>query len=115
MIKVLHNPFCSKSNCVLELLKEEQVPFESLDYQKNPLDKEGLTTLLLHLGLTAEELIRKNETLFLEKFEGKQYSEEQWVEIMVQYPVLIQRPVLIDGDKAIIGRPPADILRFIKK
>lgn len=109
MIKVLHNPQCSKSNCALDYLKTRQVAFEVRDYQQNPLDKEELKNLCAQLGLRPEEIVRKTERLYQEEFAGKHYSDEEWFEILAENPILIQRPIIIHDGKAVIARPTENI------
>lgn len=105
MIKILHNPECSKSNCVLDLLKDRKEAFEVIDYQKQRLSEGEIRDLLRLLGLKPEELVRKNEAVFREHFEGKEFSDEEWITILTENPILIQRPIVISGNKAVIGRP----------
>lgn len=105
MIQILHNPRCSKSRCALDYLKQAQLQFEVLDYLENPLSAEELKALLKKLGIAAKDLIRTSEALYKEKFAGKEFTEEEWLSIMESYPKLIERPIVIQGDKAVIGRP----------
>lgn len=109
MIKVLHNPQCSKSNCALDYLEKRQLAFEVRDYQNNPLDKEELKTLCAQLGLKPEDIVRKTEPLYKEHFAQKHYSDEEWLDILARYPILIQRPIIIHEGKAIIARPAENI------
>ncbi|HET8573512.1 MAG TPA: ArsC/Spx/MgsR family protein [Edaphocola sp.] len=105
MIKVLHNPQCSKSNCALDYLKTRQLAFEVRDYQNDPLDKAELKTLCEQLGLKPEDIVRKTEPVYKKQFAGKHYSDEEWFDILAGNPVLIQRPIIIHEGKAIIARP----------
>lgn len=115
MIKVLHNNSCSKSRAILEYLDENAVPFEIIDIVENPLTELELKTVLKKLNMPAEELVRKNEALFKEKYAGKDFSEEEWIRVLVENPSLIQRPVLIQGSVAMIGRPVENVKFFIEK
>lgn len=115
MFRIIHNAQCSKSNYALNLLKERNVEFEVRDYLGQPLTADELRILIQKLGIPAIELIRRSEPLFKEKFEGMEFSDEKWIEFMAEYPVLIQRPILISGSHAVIGRPEERIISFLKE
>ncbi len=112
-MKLFHNPECSKSNATCHLLIEKAVEFEIIEYLKTPLAKEELKNLLTKLNIAAKELLRKGEAAFKENFEGKELTEEQWIDAMVQYPELIQRPIVVKGDKAVIGRPIEKVIDLL--
>ncbi|UOE37119.1 arsenate reductase family protein [Chryseobacterium oryzae] len=114
MIKVLHNSNCSKSNAVLEYLDENGVQFEIIDIVKDPLTVLELKTILKKLNQPVENMVRKNEKLYLEKYAGKEFSEDEWLEILAENPSLIQRPILIKGSVAMIGRPVENVKFFIE-
>lgn len=109
MIKVLHNPQCSKSNCALDYLETRQLAFEVRDYQNNPLDKEELRVLCGQLGLKPEAIVRETESLYKEHFAQKSYSDEEWLDILSKNPILLQRPIIIHEGKAVIARPAENI------
>lgn len=113
MIKVLHNNKCSKSRAILEHLDENNVAFEIIDFVETPLSAVELQTVLKKLHKPAEEIIRKSEPLFKERFADKTYSEEEWITILIENPSLIQRPILIKGEIAMIGRPIENVKFFI--
>ena len=115
MIKVLHNNTCSKSRAILEHLDENNVPFEIIDFMETPLTEMELTTLLKKLNTDVQGLIRKNDRLYQEKFAGKEYSDEEWIKILTKNPSLIQRPILIKGPVAMVGRPIENVRFFIEK
>lgn len=104
-MEIWHNPRCGKSRETLALLTEGETNFVVREYLKELPSKQELIDLLKKLGIKAEELIRKNEPEFKENFAGKILSENDCVEAMIQYPKLIQRPIIVKGDKAIIARP----------
>lgn len=104
-ITVYHNPRCSKSRCAIEYFGEKKIEFSTIEYLKNPPSKEEIIELLKKLGMKAEELIRKGEADFKENFKGKNFSEDEWIDAMVKFPKLIERPIIVLGDKAIIARP----------
>ena len=105
MIKIYHNLRCSKSRQGLEIVEKLGKPFEVRLYLKDVPTKNELRQVLSLLGVTAEELVRKNEAIWKEKYRGKKLSEEKIIEAMVAYPKLIERPIVVVGNKAVIGRP----------
>lgn len=102
---VYHNNRCSKSRCTLAYLDDRKSEYEVVEYLKNPLTADQLKELLAQLGIPAADLIRKGEADFKENFNGKELSEEGWIEAMVNYPKLIERPIIVKNGKAVIGRP----------
>lgn len=110
-ITIYHNTRCRKSRETLALI-EKQNP-EIIEYLKTPPSAVQLKEILGKLGLKAEDIIRKKEPLFLEKFKDKKLSEEKWIEVLVKNPVLIERPIVVKGKKAVIGRPPENVLSLL--
>ena len=115
MIKVLHNNTCSKSRAILEHLDENNVPFEIIDFIETPLTELELKTLLKKLNTDVQGLIRRNDRLYQERYMGKDFSEDEWIKILVENPSLIQRPILIKGSVAMVGRPIENVRFFIEK
>ena len=114
MIKIYHNSRCSKSRDSFNYLTEQGVTFETVEYLKTPITKEELTDVLAKLGISAKELIRKGEKDFKENFKGQELTEEQWIDAMLQYPKLIERPIVVKDDKAVVGRPLDKVVELIK-
>ena len=114
-MKIYHNNRCSKSRNCYNLLKEKGVDFETIAYLKNPMTKEELTALLVKLNIPAEELIRKGEADYKENFKGKELTESEWVDAMVKFPKLIERPIVVKGDKAVIGRPTEKVIQLLSE
>ena len=108
-MKIYHNPRCSKSREGLGILQTAKVDFDIIDYIKNPLSFEDLKEVLEKLGIPAIDLVRKNETVWKEHFKLKTLSEEEVIEAMVTYPKLIERPIVVKDNSAVIGRPPEKI------
>ena len=115
MIKVLHNNTCSKSRAILEHLDENNVPFEIIDFMETPLTELELKTLLKKLNTDIQGLIRKNDRIYQERYMGKNFSEDEWIKILVENPALIQRPILIKGSVAMVGRPIENVRFFIEQ
>jgi arsenate reductase len=113
-MKIYHNPRCSKSRQTLSIIKEHGIEPEIIKYLNDTPTKEELTTLIEQLGIAPHDLIRTNEKIYKEKFKGKSLSDEEWVEAMVEYPKLIQRPIVVSEGKAVLGRPPEKVLTLIE-
>jgi len=112
-MKIYHNSRCSKSRDSFNLLTEKGIEFETVEYLKTPLTKEELTDLLAKLNIPAKDLIRKGEAEFKDNFKGEELSEKQWIDAMIQFPKLIERPIVVKGDKAVIGRPIEKVIDLI--
>ncbi len=112
-ITIWHNPRCSKSREALQILQESNSKIEVVKYlQSNPSKKE-IQEILSKLDLSARELMREKEDIYKELNLKNELDEEKLIEAMVEYPKLIERPVLIKGDKAIIGRPTSKVAEFL--
>jgi arsenate reductase len=113
MLQVYHNTRCSKSREVCSIIAEKGVKMDLIEYLKTPFTEKTLKALLKKLGMKAEEIVRKKEPLFLEKFKGKKLTEAQWIKTLIKNPILIERPIVVKGNKAIIGRPPSAVLNLL--
>ncbi|MBD8487404.1 arsenate reductase (glutaredoxin) [Echinicola sp. CAU 1574] len=114
-VKIFHNPRCGKSRNSLKLL-QEKMPGEQIEiikYLETPPSKTELKAVVQMLGISADQLIRKNENVWKENFKGKSYGEDELIDIMVDNPILIERPIVIKERKAVIGRPPENILEIL--
>jgi arsenate reductase len=114
VISIYHNPRCRKSREALEILNESGHQFEIREYLKQPPTREELIELLEKLKLRPLELIRKGESIFKEKYKGKEFSDKEWIEIMVESPILIERPVVIRSQQAVVGRPVTRVIELLK-
>ena len=114
MITIYHNPRCRKSRAGLEYLKACKLPFEVVDYMKTPLNAETLRTLIRNTGLTAGELVRKQEEIYKKELKSKALDDEAWISLMLQHPQLIKRPLVQAGNKAVWADPPENIQALIK-
>lgn len=106
MIQIYHNPRCSKSREGKQILEESGKEFEIMEYMKDSLSVKELKDLIGKLGIQPMDLVRKNETIWKEKFKGKDLSDDQIIKAMHEFPNLIERPIVVNGNKAVIGRPP---------
>ena len=113
-VTIYHNPRCSKSRQTFALLEEKGVEFEVVEYLKTPPDAATIKNLLFMLGLSPRELMRKGEKVYKENnLADKSLSDDQLIEAMVEHPILIERPIVVSGGKAAIGRPPESVLEIL--
>lgn len=105
-MKIYHNPRCGKSREGLAILQESKLPFEIINYIESPLSKKELTEIIKLLGIHPLDLVRKNETIWKENYKGKNLSDSQIIAAMAVNPKLIERPIVINNGKAVVGRPP---------
>tara|TARA_Y100001968_G_C19401392_1_gene741203 strand:+ start:573 stop:869 length:297 start_codon:yes stop_codon:yes gene_type:complete len=98
----------------LAILHKNNVNINIIEYLKKPLEKADIKNIINMLGISAFDLIRKDEKVFKEKYKGRHFSEEEWISILCQHPILMQRPIVIKDSVAIIGRPPINVLALLK-
>tara|TARA_B110000014_G_scaffold257148_2_gene241287 strand:- start:727 stop:1068 length:342 start_codon:yes stop_codon:yes gene_type:complete len=113
MIKIYHNNRCSKSRKGVQLLEESGKEFEIIKYLENIPTQEELTNIISILKISPIELVRKNEKIWKENFKGKELNDMEIITAMVEFPKLIERPIVINNDKAVIGRPTEAIKNII--
>jgi len=107
---IYHNPRCSKSRQTLALIEEQGVEPEVILYLEQPPSAKELQALLGKLGISARELLRKGEEAYkAQGLASQDLSEEQLIHTMVEYPKLIERPIVVKGNKAVLGRPPENV------
>ena len=114
LVTLYHNPRCSKSRNTLALLKENSVNPEVVLYLDTPPDTRELEALLKKLGLTAAQLVRRGEDAYKTSSLNKDSDDEEILAAMVKYPKLIERPIVVKGSRAVLGRPPENVLELIK-
>ena len=113
MITIYHNPRCGKSRDCLAFLETSDKKFEIIKYLETPLTFNELEEIIRKLKINPIELIRKNETIWKENFKGKELSDSEIIQTMVDYPILMERPIVVYNDKAIIARPLEKIKEII--
>ena len=114
MLKIYHNPRCSKSRETLQLLKDRGIEPEIIEYLKTPPSAQELEDILQKLGLEPRDLIRKKETAYQDSgLDDKSLDRQALINGMVEHPVLIERPIVVANDKAAIGRPPEAVLAIL--
>lgn len=113
MIKIYHNVRCSKSREACSIIADKGIKAEIVEYLKTPPTQKEIKELLGLLKLKAEDIVRKGEELYKSNYKGKTFTEAQWIKILAENPVLIERPIVVNGKKAVIGRPPEKVLEII--
>jgi arsenate reductase len=109
MFKIYHNPRCKKSRAGLQYLRKKGIEPEIIEYLKNPLSEADISDLLVRLHKKPEEIIRTQEAIYKSDFKGKNFSDEEWVKILVENPKLIHRPIVVKGPKAVLGDPASEL------
>ena len=113
--KIYHNPRCSKSRQTLSLLEENGISPEIIEYLKTPPNINELTEIIQLLNIAPQALMRKNEEAYKQaNMSDPSLSSEQLIQLMVANPKVIERPIVIGKGKAVIGRPPENVLNIIK-
>jgi arsenate reductase len=113
-LTIYHNPKCSKSRATLSLLQERGMTPRIVDYLKTPPSAAELQTIIGKLGITPGQLVRQGEEIYKSRYKGQTLTDEQWIAAMVADPILIERPIVVLGNRAVIGRPPETVLDLIK-
>lgn len=114
MVTIYHNPRCSKSRQTLQLLQDQGIEPEVVEYLKTPLSEKQLSSLLKKLDITIRELLRTSEADYKENnLKDPALSDKQLLQAVVNMPKLMQRPIVVNGDKAAIGRPPEAVLEIL--
>ena len=113
MIKIYHNNRCQKSRLAVNLLEKMGCNFEIVNYLINPITKETLKTLIKALDMQPIDLVRTNEALWKSEFKGKTLSDDEIINAMLSHPKLIERPIVTNGNKAVVGRPTERIQEIV--
>ena len=113
MIKIYHNNRCGKSRAGLKLVEDSGKEYQVINYLETVPTFEKLKKIIDMLGIRPIELVRKNETIWKEKFKNKDFSDKELINIMIENPKLIERPIVVKNEKAVIGRPTEKILEIL--
>ncbi len=112
-MKIYHNPRCSKSRAALQYLQEKGLEPEIRLYLKEPLTVEELNDVLMRMNKEPEEIVRTHEKIYKSDFKGKNFNRDEWVKILLEYPQLMQRPIVVNGTKAVWGNPVEEIEKIM--
>jgi len=113
MFTIYHNPKCAKSRAGLNYIKEKGLEYQVIEYMKDILSRKELKDLLMKLNKSPKEIIRTQEDVYEEKFRSKNFTDEEWITILIENPKLIQRPIVVTGYKAILAQPADEIDRLL--
>ena len=114
-VTIYHNPRCSKSRITLALLEENGLSPDVVLYLENPPDVQDITGLLDKLGMTAGQLVRRGEEAYKACGLSQDAGDDQIIAAMAEHPKLIERPIVVKGDKAVLGRPPENVLALLDR
>lgn len=106
MVTIYHNTRCKKSREGLKYLQGKGIEFTIVDYISHPITEELLADIITKLGKKPVEILRTQEDVYKLKYKGKRFTNEQWIKILAENPRLIQRPIIVSGNKAVIAQPP---------
>lgn len=112
-IQIYHNPRCGKSREALQYLIDKGIEPQIIFYLQKPPAFDELKELVCKLKINPTELIRKKEKIFIENFSSSYLTDDEWIKVMTEHPILIERPVIISGNRAIIARPKERIDEII--
>lgn len=114
-IRIYHNPRCSKSRAALGLLRERGIEPEVIEYLRDPPDEAQLKDILARLGLSPRDIARTREAPWSELgLDGPDVDDDAIIAAMVRHPILIERPIVVSGDRAVVGRPPEKVLEVLR-
>lgn len=109
MMQIYHNPRCRKSREALTFLNENGIEVEVIEYLKTPLTQQKMEMLLMKLNMEPQNLVRKTEDYYKKELKGKQFGKEEWIQILIENPRLIERPIVVRNNKAVVARPLENI------
>ena len=113
MIQIYHNSRCGKSRNCVALIEKSKLEYEVINYLKNPPTKEELSLIIEKLNIKPIDLVRQKEKIWVENFRDLNLNEEQIIQAMIDNAILIERPIVITDEKAIIGRDLEKLAAFI--
>lgn len=113
-IKIYHNPRCKKSRAGLDYLSSKGIEFQVIDYIRKGIDNEELREILMKLNMSPKDLIRTNEEIYRKQFRSMNFTDEEWIQVIKEYPGLLRRPVIVGKYKAVIGDPVSNIDKLIR-
>lgn len=108
-MKIYHNPRCAKSRAGLNYLEGKSLDFEIVKYLEEGISAKELSEIIAKTGKKPFDFVRTQEQVYKDELKGKLLSDEEWIKILVKNPKLLQRPIVVNGDKAVLGNPPENI------
>tara|TARA_B100001250_G_scaffold384703_1_gene379792 strand:- start:13230 stop:13574 length:345 start_codon:yes stop_codon:yes gene_type:complete len=114
-MKIYHNPRCRKSRETLSIIQSNNCEVTIVEYLKNPIHKSELKNLIRMLNISVFDLIRKEEKIFKQNYKNQKLTEDECFDLLCRHPILIQRPIVVKDNAAILGRPPINVLDLLNK
>ena len=112
-IVIYHNARCSKSRSACEIVAGRGIEAHIVEYLKTPPSRDELRAVLQKLGMKASELVRRGEEECKQHYAGRTLTEDEWLDALIEHPILIERPIVVRGDHAVVGRPPEKVLELL--
>lgn len=112
-LRIYHNPRCSKSRAACAILADRGVSVEVVEYLKTPPTRDELVALIAKLGLPPGDIVRTNEIIFKNEYHGREMTGDDCIDAMVAHPILMERPIVVAGDRAVVARPPERVLELL--
>lgn len=112
-MKIYHNPRCSKSRNGLKYLEDKGCKFEIVKYLDKGITEQELADIIAKTGKKTFDFVRTHEKEYQDNFKGKELSDKEWIKILAENPRLLHRPIVINGDKAVLGNPPENIDKIL--
>ena len=112
-IVIYHNARCSKSRSACEIVAGRGIEAHIVEYLKTPPSRDELRAVLQKLGMKASELVRRGEEEYKQHYAGRTLTEDEWLDALIEHPILIERPIVVRGDHAVVGRPPEKVLELL--
>ena len=112
-IVIYHNARCSKSRSACEIVAGRGIEARIVEYLKTPPSRDELRAVLQKLGMKASELVRRGEEEYKQHYAGRTLTEDEWLDALIEHPILIERPIVVRGDRAVVGRPPKKGLELL--
>ena len=112
-VVIYHNARCSKSRSACEIVAGRGIEARIVEYLKTPPSRDELRAVLQKLGMEASELVRRGEEEYKQHYAGRTLTEDEWLDALIEHPILIERPIVVRGDHAVVGRPPEKVLELL--
>jgi len=106
MIKIYHHPRCSKSRAGLAYLRQKTTAIEVVEYIRHPMTEEELRSILVKMNARPLDVVRKQEDIYKKALKGKTFTDDEWIRIILQHPVILSRPIVVKGYRAVVADPP---------
>ena len=113
-VTLYYKPTCGTCQKVMKTLRDKGAEITAIEYLETPPSEAELDTILRKLNMEPEELVRKKESLYADKFAGKSLTRAQWLKVLNENPILIERPIVVMGDRAVVARPPERLAELLK-